>query len=206
MRSGDLFLEVASAKQSSALRTLRKMAHIDITVVSSQHPQLFARRHLGSGFVRWALHSKSRYYQRWRPKQSAAASQLFSIAELDDLSAVVRTRLDDRHSSPRTSRMRCSSGDISEEYHDNASAWLYCVRRDGEGDTSPTGGVCLFTSNLFPSNVVTLHTSLQVVAVRIHVHSLVTVCCGLFTTQRCCATSGFESFSQSIASSIYFAR
>ncbi|GFU97023.1 uncharacterized protein TNCV_3788491 [Trichonephila clavipes] len=33
MRSGDLFLEVASAKQSSALRTLRKMAHIDVTVV-----------------------------------------------------------------------------------------------------------------------------------------------------------------------------
>ncbi|GFW67631.1 uncharacterized protein TNCV_3393021 [Trichonephila clavipes] len=33
MRSGDLFLEVASAKQSSALRTLRSMAHIDITVV-----------------------------------------------------------------------------------------------------------------------------------------------------------------------------
>ncbi|GFU43487.1 uncharacterized protein TNCV_355661 [Trichonephila clavipes] len=33
MRSGDLFLEVASAKQSSALRTLRKMAHIDRTVV-----------------------------------------------------------------------------------------------------------------------------------------------------------------------------
>ncbi|GFY03440.1 uncharacterized protein TNCV_3131981 [Trichonephila clavipes] len=39
MRSGDLFLEVASAKQSSALKTLRKMAHIDITVVphSSLH-------------------------------------------------------------------------------------------------------------------------------------------------------------------------
>ncbi|GFS93551.1 putative RNA-directed DNA polymerase from transposon X-element [Trichonephila clavipes] len=52
-----------------------------------------------------------------------------------------------------------------------------CVRRDVDGDTSPTGGVCLFTSNLFPSNVVTLHTSLQAVAVRIHVHSLVTVCC-----------------------------
>ncbi|GFW00100.1 uncharacterized protein TNCV_3568871 [Trichonephila clavipes] len=33
MRSGDLFLEVASAKQPSALKTLRKMAHIDITVV-----------------------------------------------------------------------------------------------------------------------------------------------------------------------------
>ncbi|GFW07147.1 CCHC-type domain-containing protein [Trichonephila clavipes] len=33
MRSGDLFLEVTSAKQSFALRTLRRMAHIDITVV-----------------------------------------------------------------------------------------------------------------------------------------------------------------------------
>ncbi|GFT35562.1 probable RNA-directed DNA polymerase from transposon X-element [Trichonephila clavipes] len=52
-----------------------------------------------------------------------------------------------------------------------------CVRRDVDGATSPTGGVCLFTSNLFPSNVVTLHTSLQAAAVRIHVHSLVTVCC-----------------------------
>ncbi|GFX36919.1 hypothetical protein TNCV_1174211 [Trichonephila clavipes] len=52
-----------------------------------------------------------------------------------------------------------------------------CVRRDVDGDTSPNGGVCLFTSNLFPSNVVTLHTSLQAVAVRIHIHSLVTVCC-----------------------------
>ncbi|GFX25545.1 putative RNA-directed DNA polymerase from transposon X-element [Trichonephila clavipes] len=52
-----------------------------------------------------------------------------------------------------------------------------CVRRDVDGDTSPTGGVCLFTSNLYPSTVVTLHTSLQAVAVRKNVHSLVTVCC-----------------------------
>ncbi|GFT83414.1 putative RNA-directed DNA polymerase from transposon X-element [Trichonephila clavipes] len=54
-----------------------------------------------------------------------------------------------------------------------------CVRRDVDGDTSPTGGVCLFTraSHLYPSNVVTLHTSLQAVAVRIHIHSLVIVCC-----------------------------
>ncbi|GFW07167.1 RNA-directed DNA polymerase from mobile element jockey [Trichonephila clavipes] len=51
------------------------------------------------------------------------------------------------------------------------------VRRDVDGNASPTGGVCLFTSNLYPSNVVTLHTSLQAVAVRIHIHSLVTVCC-----------------------------
>ncbi|GFX83937.1 putative RNA-directed DNA polymerase from transposon X-element [Trichonephila clavipes] len=52
-----------------------------------------------------------------------------------------------------------------------------CVRRDVVGDTSPSGGVCLFTSHLYSSNVVTLHTSLQAVAVRIHIHSLVTVCC-----------------------------
>ncbi|GFX08442.1 putative RNA-directed DNA polymerase from transposon X-element [Trichonephila clavipes] len=52
-----------------------------------------------------------------------------------------------------------------------------CVRRDVDGDTSPNGGVCLFTSHLYPSHIVTLHTSLQAVAVRIHLRSLVTVCC-----------------------------
>ncbi|GFT26352.1 putative RNA-directed DNA polymerase from transposon X-element [Trichonephila clavipes] len=52
-----------------------------------------------------------------------------------------------------------------------------CVRRDVDGETSPTGGVCLFSSNLYPSTVVTMHTSLQAVAVRIHLRSLVTVCC-----------------------------
>ncbi|GFW43772.1 RNA-directed DNA polymerase from mobile element jockey [Trichonephila clavipes] len=51
-----------------------------------------------------------------------------------------------------------------------------CVRRNLDGNESPTGGVCLFTSNLYPSNIVTLHTSLQDVAVRIHIRSLVTVC------------------------------
>ncbi|GFY10546.1 putative RNA-directed DNA polymerase from transposon X-element [Trichonephila clavipes] len=74
--------------------------------------------------------------------------------------------------------MCCSSGDFSEENHDSASTWLHnCVRRDVDGDASPTGGVYLFTSNLYPSNFVTLHTSLQAVAVRIHILSLVTVCC-----------------------------
>ncbi|GFV21110.1 RNA-directed DNA polymerase from mobile element jockey [Trichonephila clavipes] len=52
-----------------------------------------------------------------------------------------------------------------------------CERRDVDGDTSPNGGVCLFTSHLYPSHIVTLHTSLQAVAVRIHIHSLVTVSC-----------------------------
>ncbi|GFT02048.1 putative RNA-directed DNA polymerase from transposon X-element [Trichonephila clavipes] len=50
-----------------------------------------------------------------------------------------------------------------------------CVRRDVDGDAFPTGGVCPFTSHLFSRNVVTLHTLLQAVAVRIHIHSLVTV-------------------------------
>ncbi|GFX38226.1 hypothetical protein TNCV_3838251 [Trichonephila clavipes] len=80
-----------------------------------------------------------------------------------------------------------------------------CVQRDIDCDTSPTGGVCLFTSNLYPSDLATLHTSLQAVGVRIHIHSLVSLLC-LFTTQPCCATSGFESLSHSIASSFYFAR
>ncbi|GFX38946.1 putative RNA-directed DNA polymerase from transposon X-element [Trichonephila clavipes] len=34
-----------------------------------------------------------------------------------------------------------------------------------------------YASHLYPSNVVTLHTSLKAVAVRIHIHSLVIVCC-----------------------------
>ncbi|GFV51578.1 hypothetical protein TNCV_3082411, partial [Trichonephila clavipes] len=40
-----------------------------------------------------------------------------------------------------------SSGDISEEYHDKCGRGYNCVRRDVDGDTSPTGGVRpLFTS------------------------------------------------------------
>ncbi|GFU07876.1 putative RNA-directed DNA polymerase from transposon X-element [Trichonephila clavipes] len=52
-----------------------------------------------------------------------------------------------------------------------------CVRQDVDGDASPTGGVCLFMSHLYSSNVVTLHTSLQAVAILIHIHYLVKVCC-----------------------------
>ncbi|GFW69745.1 putative RNA-directed DNA polymerase from transposon X-element [Trichonephila clavipes] len=52
-----------------------------------------------------------------------------------------------------------------------------CVQWDVEGGSSPTGVVCLFTSHLYPRNVSALHTSLQAVAVWIHIHSLVTVCC-----------------------------
>ncbi|GFX44794.1 RNA-directed DNA polymerase from mobile element jockey [Trichonephila clavipes] len=52
-----------------------------------------------------------------------------------------------------------------------------CVRRDVNVNASPNGGVGLFPSHLYPSNVVTRHTSLQVVAVWIHIHTLVSVCC-----------------------------
>ncbi|GBM76569.1 hypothetical protein AVEN_254398-1 [Araneus ventricosus] len=39
-----------------------------------------------------------------------------------------------------------------------------------------TGGVCILTSNLYPSTPLTLHTSLQAVAVHVHARTLVTVC------------------------------
>ncbi|GFS93558.1 RNA-directed DNA polymerase from mobile element jockey [Trichonephila clavipes] len=51
-----------------------------------------------------------------------------------------------------------------------------CVRKDTEG-SSVSGGVCIFTSLDIPSSALSLHTSLQAVAVRIHSTSLFTVCC-----------------------------
>ncbi|GBN80570.1 hypothetical protein AVEN_108220-1 [Araneus ventricosus] len=50
-----------------------------------------------------------------------------------------------------------------------------CVRKDNDTGTS-SGGVCLLTSNLFPSTTLNLHTSLQAVAVQVHIKTLVTVC------------------------------
>ncbi|GFU50730.1 putative RNA-directed DNA polymerase from transposon X-element [Trichonephila clavipes] len=139
-----------------------------------------------------------------------------STCRLDDLTFIswncrgLRTRLADLKSLLSTHKPACVA--LQETFLKSPMTLQVrgynCVRRDVDGDTSPNGGVCLFTSHLYPSNVVTLHTSLQAVAVPKKLshpffsHSL--LC--LFTTQRCCATSGFESFSQSIASSIYFAR
>ncbi|GFW03292.1 probable RNA-directed DNA polymerase from transposon X-element [Trichonephila clavipes] len=91
----------------------------------------------------------------------------------------LRTRLDDLKSIISTYQPACVA--LQETFLKSTMTMQVrgynCVRRDVDGDTSPTGGVCLFTSNLYPSTVVTLHTSLQAVAVRIHIHSLVTVCC-----------------------------
>ncbi|GBM61007.1 hypothetical protein AVEN_264347-1 [Araneus ventricosus] len=49
------------------------------------------------------------------------------------------------------------------------------VRKDTATGSNHSGGVCILTSNLYPSTPLTLHTSLQAVAVRVHTQSLVTV-------------------------------
>ncbi|GBO38956.1 putative RNA-directed DNA polymerase from transposon X-element [Araneus ventricosus] len=49
------------------------------------------------------------------------------------------------------------------------------VRKDAATGTHHSGGVCILTSNLYPSSPLTLHTSLQAVAVQVHARTLVTV-------------------------------
>ncbi|GFY03545.1 CCHC-type domain-containing protein [Trichonephila clavipes] len=51
-----------------------------------------------------------------------------------------------------------------------------CVRKETEG-SSVSGGVCIFTSFDVPSSALSLRTSLQAVAVRIHSTRLFTICC-----------------------------
>ncbi|GBM83108.1 hypothetical protein AVEN_73104-1 [Araneus ventricosus] len=51
------------------------------------------------------------------------------------------------------------------------------VRKDAATGSNHSGGVCILTSNLYPSTPLTLHTSLQAVAVQVHTRCLVTVCC-----------------------------
>ncbi|GBN54863.1 hypothetical protein AVEN_131063-1 [Araneus ventricosus] len=46
---------------------------------------------------------------------------------------------------------------------------------DADGPVS--GGVCIFTSNSYPSTPLVLHTNLQAVAIQVYVKTLVTVCC-----------------------------
>ncbi|GFV51394.1 putative RNA-directed DNA polymerase from transposon X-element [Trichonephila clavipes] len=120
----------------------------------------------------------------------------------------LRTRLDELKSIISTYKPACVA--LQETFLKSTMTMQVrgynCVRRDVDGDTSPTGGVCLFTSNLYPSTVVTLHTSLQAVAVRIHIHSLVTVCCVYLPPNDVVPQVDLNQFSQPIASSIYFAR
>ncbi|GBO00705.1 hypothetical protein AVEN_14113-1 [Araneus ventricosus] len=51
------------------------------------------------------------------------------------------------------------------------------VRKDAATGSNHSGGVCILTSNLYPITPLTLHISLQAVAVQVHNRSLVTVCC-----------------------------
>ncbi|GBN04419.1 hypothetical protein AVEN_230442-1 [Araneus ventricosus] len=51
------------------------------------------------------------------------------------------------------------------------------VRKDAATGSNHSGGVCIFTSNLYPITPLNLHTSLQAVAVQVHVRTIVTVCC-----------------------------
>ncbi|GBN04876.1 hypothetical protein AVEN_124487-1 [Araneus ventricosus] len=50
------------------------------------------------------------------------------------------------------------------------------VRKDTATGSNHPGGVCILTSNLYPSTPLTLHTSLQSVAVQVHARTLVAVC------------------------------
>ncbi|GBN43233.1 hypothetical protein AVEN_81852-1 [Araneus ventricosus] len=45
-----------------------------------------------------------------------------------------------------------------------------------DADETSSGGVCILTSNLYPSSGLSLHTSLQAVAVQIHFKTLITIC------------------------------
>ncbi|GBN73570.1 hypothetical protein AVEN_38899-1, partial [Araneus ventricosus] len=50
------------------------------------------------------------------------------------------------------------------------------VRKDAATGSNHSGGVCILTSNLYPSTPLALSTSLQAVAVQVHARALVTVC------------------------------
>ncbi|GFW57093.1 hypothetical protein TNCV_1116211 [Trichonephila clavipes] len=255
MRSGDLFLEVSSSNQATALIKLQKLAHLDITkaphsnlnfsrgVISpadflnvsteeikenmkaqkvcdvrritirrdgqSDHTSpircdafsasardLDIRKQSAAASppaldVKRRCHGHSRLAKR-RKSDGRSVAQTFVFwllarSKCEDLITSfiswncrgLRTRPADLKSIISTYQPACVA--LQETFLKSTMTMQVrgynCVRRDVDGDTSPSGGVCLFTSNLFPSNVVTRHTSLQAVAVRIHIHSLVTVCC-----------------------------
>ncbi|GBN33067.1 hypothetical protein AVEN_7606-3 [Araneus ventricosus] len=50
------------------------------------------------------------------------------------------------------------------------------ARKDAAIGSNHSGGVCILTSNLYPSTPLTLHTSLKAVAIQVYARTLVTVC------------------------------
>ncbi|GFV93041.1 hypothetical protein TNCV_3427531 [Trichonephila clavipes] len=63
MRSGDLFLEVSSAKQATALINYKKLAHLDTTVAPHSTLKFFAWRHFASGFLNVSTEEIKRKYE-----------------------------------------------------------------------------------------------------------------------------------------------
>ena len=53
---------------------------------------------------------------------------------------------------------------------------FHCFRKDCSRNSNVSGGVCIFTSNRYPSTEHQLNTTLQAVAVRIHTTRLITIC------------------------------
>ena len=49
-------------------------------------------------------------------------------------------------------------------------------RNDFHSSERATGGVALLISNDFPQNPIPLNTNIQVIAIQIHIHQLITVC------------------------------
>ncbi|GFV21096.1 putative RNA-directed DNA polymerase from transposon X-element [Trichonephila clavipes] len=236
MRSGDLFLEVSSSNQATALIKLQKLAHLDLTVAphstlnfsrgvispadflnvsteeikenmkaqKSDSPRKPKSRRARQRDLKPHLtripKKLSRDFHRKIEEDTLTGDRSEDDEDLMDIQSGpstssecgtimtafiswncrgLRTRLDDLKSIISTYQPACVA--LQETFLKSTMTMQVrgynCVRRDVDGATSPTGGVCLFTSNLYPSTVVTLHTSLQAVAVRIHIHSLVTVCC-----------------------------
>ncbi|GBM75088.1 hypothetical protein AVEN_197446-1 [Araneus ventricosus] len=52
-----------------------------------------------------------------------------------------------------------------------------CIWKDNDSGVFTSGGVYIFSSNLYPSTTLNFHTSLQAVAVQVHFRTLVTICC-----------------------------
>lgn len=50
-------------------------------------------------------------------------------------------------------------------------------RKDHVGGDRPSGGVALLTYHDYPCNTIPLQTDLQAVAIRIHIRTLMTICC-----------------------------
>ncbi|GFW06956.1 hypothetical protein TNCV_1539351 [Trichonephila clavipes] len=119
----------------------------------------------------------------------------------------LRTRLDDLKSIISTYQPACVA--LQETFLKSTMTMQVrgynCVRRDVDGDTSPNGGVCLLRPIYIPvmSSHCTHHYRLWLFGFTSILWSQSVVF--IYHPTMLC-TSGFESFSQSIASSIYFAR